>query len=208
MEYLKRISMNKRLLLSAAFIFFISFMGVAQENKFEREINQILSQNLTYSATIRQTGIQGIVLISAKIDELGKIDSLFLIESPDDRLTDVVINAMRALQDKWKTKYLDGRPFDKKYLFHFSFQIGKKTHDIVWERKQVEKLLEKGDDEKALEKLNELIAGDQYSYLLFELRATANRQLGNIEASQEDYIRAKYLKRDLISTITITAIAQ
>jgi predicted Zn-dependent protease len=73
--------------------------------------------------------------------------------------------------------------------------------------KQAEEAISTKNTEEALKLLDQCIALNPYNEIYFSTRSGIHREMGNIEASQMDILRARKLKNELLSYMVISGIS-
>jgi signal transduction histidine kinase len=168
------------------------------------EFIQKISQTLRYPLAARQANIEELVYVSLAIDEFGQLDHFRILQSPNLILEQEVSRSFNLIQKTWKKRYLKDKIPGQEYLVILEFTL---DHNNVLERSlfdQAKKELENENNEEALYLLNQCIDLNPYSEDYFEKRSELQRSMGNLEASQLDFLRARKLKNELITYMIIT----
>lgn len=171
-------------------------------------ITQILSENVRYPSEGLQTQKKGQVLFSIKINEAGMFDSLIILESSDEIFQAEALRALGYLESNWYPGLLEEKPRSRSYLLFFKFDAFLNERNPSELRDHAKNLIRKEKYDKALKLLNELLAENPYVAETFELRWEVYTNLGEVENAQKDYLRAKYLKKEFLSSVEIFAIGR
>lgn len=168
-------------------------------------LNELLSMNLKFPSAELRDQKSARVIISMKIDELGRPDSIFLIEGAAEPFNLEVLRVIDLATASWKPEFLDNRPNGNEYLWVISFKASMDENMILDEFRIVDNLLKKEKFEKAIEFCTEKITGNPYQYLWYEKRAEAHRLAGNDESGQRDFMAAKQVKRKVLAEAEVKA---
>jgi tetratricopeptide (TPR) repeat protein len=168
-------------------------------------LNELLSMNLKFPSAELRDQKSARVIISMKIDESGRPDSIFLIESASELFDAEVLRVIDLATSNWKPDYLESRPPGNEYLWVFSFKASMGENMALNEYQLVDNLLKKEKFDKAIEFCTEKINGNPYQYLWYEKRAEAHRLSGNAESGQRDFMAAKQIKRKVLAEAEVKA---
>lgn len=171
----------------------------------EASIDQILSEKVRYPSEGLQTRQKGQVLFSVKINEAGMFDSLLILESTDNIFTAEAIKALAYLKSNWYPELLEEKPRSKTYLLFFKFDTFLNGRNPSELRDQARNLIKREKYKKALKLLNELSEENPYVPETFELRWEVYTNMGETDHAQKDYLRAKYLKKEFLSSVEVFA---
>jgi tetratricopeptide (TPR) repeat protein len=110
------------------------------------------------------------------------------------------------IQKTWKKRYLKDKMPGQEYLVILEFTHANKNNKALAGSlfDHAKKELENENNEEALNLLNQCIDLNPYREDYFEKRSEVHRSMGNLEASQLDFLRARRLKNELITHIFIT----
>lgn len=168
-------------------------------------LNEFLAMNLKFPKAELRDEKLGRVIISMKIDEIGRPDSIFLIEGAGESFNSEVLRVIDLATANWKPEFLENRPVSNEYLWVISFMATMDGNMFPDEFRVVDNLLKKGKFDKAIEFCTEKIAGNPYQYRWYEKRAEAYRQAGNAESGQRDFMAAKQVKRKVLAEAEVKA---
>jgi tetratricopeptide (TPR) repeat protein len=200
-----------RLKIGVIFIlfFFSSTDLFAQESNTDLQnwtsLNELLAMNLKFPRAELRDEKLGRVIISMKIDEMGRPDSIFLIEGAGESFNAEVLRVIDLATTNWKPEFLENRPAGNEYLWVISFKASMDGNMFPDEFRMVDNLLKKEKFDKAIEFCTEKIAENPYQYLWYEKRADAYRQAGNAESGQRDFMAAKQVKRKVLAEAEVKA---
>ncbi len=193
--------MNCSLLSKILFIpIFLNLAIFTLPQKFD----VMLSQTLKYPREAREQKIEEIVYVSLDIDEVGKMRSFEILQSPNPILYKEVVRSFDLIQKTWKKQLLEEKKFNQKYLVVLEFNLARDyslVHNLF---KQANDAMSVKNQELALSLLDQCISLNPYNEIYFSTRSNLFREMGNLEASQQDFLRARKLKNELLSHIIIT----
>jgi TonB family protein len=86
------------------------------------DISSFLQQNLAYPHDAREADIQGRVIVSFVVDELGNITAVQIYRGVHPLLDKEAIRVVKAMP-KWKPAKLDGRPVKVSYNLPITFKL-------------------------------------------------------------------------------------
>lgn len=197
-------------LFSTLFILFSSISIALSQAEFKadypQKVNEILAKNLKFPAESRQKREGGNILLSIKIDSKGMLDSVFVLEESHAPLMNEVMKSVAILKENWEPEYLEGREFDTKYLLNFNFKSELARGRPISYKTAVSKLIEKEKYQEAMEEIERLIAENPYDPELYFLRSQVYNNTGETTKFQEDFMKTRYLKKEMLSTVIIQAV--
>lgn len=199
--------MKMGVLLSVLFL--CSFGLFAQETASDipisTSLNELLAMNLKFPSAELRDKKSARVIISMKIDQVGRPDSIFLIESASEAFNKEVLRVIDLATINWKPEYLENRPSGNEYLWVISFKAAMGESMITDEFSVVDNFIKKEKYDKAIELCSEKITENPYKYLWYEKRAEAHRLAGNAESGQRDFMAAKQVKRKVLAEAEVKA---
>lgn len=89
---------------------------------FKGNVNQWLSQNLTYPAIAAENDIQGRVLVSFVVEKDGSISNVQLVRSVDPALDREAVNTVKRMP-KWNPGMNDGQPVRVRCTLPVTFRL-------------------------------------------------------------------------------------
>lgn len=197
-------------LFSTLFILFssisITFSQAEFKAEYPQKVNEILAKNLKFPAESRQKREGGNILLSIKIDSKGMLDSVFVLEESHAPLMNEVMKSVAILKENWEPEYLEGREFDTKYLLNFNFKSELARGRPISYKTAVSKLIEKEKYQEAMEEIERLIAENPYDPELYFLRSQVYNNTGETTKFQEDFMKTRYLKKEMLSVVIIQAV--
>ncbi len=111
---------------------------------------------------------EGHVFVSFIISKTGQLDSISVINEPDAMYEDIVIDVFEKSSGLWSPTRFDDLALDKKYVAGFNFTA---TNSVFYKKDKSFHYYKKGNMEKALKLINELIKIDPYDIELYQDRA-------------------------------------
>jgi hypothetical protein len=168
-------------------------------------LNELLAMNLKFPSGELRDGKSARVIISMKINELGRPDSIFLIESASELFNVEVLRVIDLAAANWKPEFLENRPVGNEYLWVISFVASVEETMFSDEFQVVDNLIKREKFEKAIEFCTEKISGNPYQYKWYEKRAETHRLAGNTESGQRDFMAAKQIKRKVLAEAELKA---
>lgn len=161
-------------------------------------LNELVTRNLKFPSGELKDKKSARIIVSMKIGDLGRPDSIFLIEGATEAFNAEVLQIIDLATANWKSEFLENRPAGNEYLWVFTFSASMEGNLANNEYQIADNFLKREKFEKAIEFCSEKIKGNPYQYLWYEKRAEAHRLAGNAEAGQRDYMAAKQIKRKVL----------
>ncbi len=93
-----------------------------QMPSFKGNVNQWLSQNLTYPAVAAENGIQGRVIVSFVVEKDGSISNVQVVRSVDPALDREAVNVVKRMP-KWNPGMNNGQPARVKFTLPVTFKL-------------------------------------------------------------------------------------
>ena len=93
-----------------------------QMPSFKGNVNQWLSQNLTYPAAAAENGIQGKVVVKFVVDEHGNVSDVQVVRSVDPSLDREAVNTVKRMP-KWNPGMQNGQPVKVWYTLPVTFKL-------------------------------------------------------------------------------------
>jgi hypothetical protein len=168
-------------------------------------LNELLAMNLKFPSAELRDEQSARVIISMKINELGRPDSIFLIEGASEPFNLEVLRVVDLATANWKPEFLENRPVGNEYLWVISFTADIEETMFSDEYQVVDNLIKKEKFDKAIEFCTEKISGNPYQYKWYEKRAETHRLAGNTESGQRDFMAAKQIKRKVLAEAELKA---
>jgi hypothetical protein len=168
------------------------------------DIIKFFSENIQYPPNALMDNIEGMVLIGFRITKVGLIDSIQVIKNPNQNLSLEVLRVLDKTNGLWIPTKSNGIPIDKNYIAIFGFFTSTKYHNL---RNKGLNYFKKRDFNKALISINKSLAIDEYDTKLYETRLTIYKNLNDVESIKRDSAKIDYLKRNLITSIYVTAMS-
>lgn len=171
-------------------------------------LNELLSMNLKFPSSELKDEKTTRVILSMKFDNLGRPDSVFLIEGASEAFNQEVIRVVDLATENWKPEFLENRPANEEYLWVISFSADVTNNMSTNDYRLVENLIKKEKFNKAIEYCTKKIAENPYQYFWFEKRSEAYRFLENTIEAQRDYMAAKQIKRKVLAEAEVKVIGR
>lgn len=168
-------------------------------------LNELMAMNLKFPSAELRDEKSARVIISMKIDEMGRPDSIFLIESASESFNLEVLRVVDLATANWKAEFLENRPTGNEYLWVVSFMASIDGNMVPDEYRIADDLLKKEKFDKAIEFCTKKITGNPYQYLWYEKRGEAHRLAGNTESGQRDFMAARQVKRKVLVEAEVKA---
>lgn len=93
-----------------------------QMPSFKGNVNQWLSQNLTYPAVAAENGIQGRVIVNFVVEKDGSISNVQVVRSVDPALDREAVNTVKRMP-KWNPGMNNGQPARVKFTLPVTFKL-------------------------------------------------------------------------------------
>ncbi|MBO4660462.1 MAG: energy transducer TonB [Prevotella sp.] len=93
-----------------------------QMPSFKGNVNQWLSQNLTYPAAAAENGIQGKVVVKFVVDEHGNVSDVQVVRSVDPSLDREAVSTVKRMP-KWNPGMQNGQPVKVWYTLPVTFKL-------------------------------------------------------------------------------------
>lgn len=168
-------------------------------------LDELLAMNLKFPSAELRDEQSARVILSMKINELGRPDSIFLIEGASEPFNLEVLRVVDLATANWKPDFLENRPVGNEYLWVISFTAAMEETMFSDPYQVVDNLIKKEKFDKAIEFCTEKIADNPYQYKWYEKRAEIHRLAGNTESGQRDFIAAKQVKRKVLAEAELKA---
>lgn len=179
-----------------------------QKAKYEEgDHRQLIYETVKYPITAIRANIEGDVILSMRISSAGLMDSLNLVQSPNQLLTYSALTAMEALSGNWTPTVMDDQPISKNYLMVFRFRKYLNSAPVDYVGK-IESFIKKAKFSKALKFAHEAIDDNPFSARLLRLRSIIYKNIERQEDSQNDFNKADLLDREIMSVIDILALGK
>ena len=170
------------------------------------DFEQQLAEQIKYPMDALQEGIEGDVILSLKITELGTLDSLSVVLSPNPLLAKAAINALAQVKGNWSPTQISGINATYNYLVILRFRRFMDAAPPQYDQK-LEKLISKQKWEKALKVVDQWLDEDAYNSLVWSQRSRILKELGDDE-TETALEKAKNLSREFIANVPIVAIGK
>ena len=98
------------------------FTVAEQMPSFKGNVNQWLSQNLTYPAVAAENGIQGRVIVNFVVEKDGSISNVQVVRSVDPALDKEAVSVVKRMP-KWNPGMNNGQPARVKFTLPVTFKL-------------------------------------------------------------------------------------
>lgn len=180
------------------------FLGIgstfAQDSDSRREMNRFLSKNLMYPTELRQSGAQGIVVVSVEVDQRGFMTEEYEILSGEVAFNEEIERVMKLLKDNWNPAYVEDKSDDNEYLMSFEFKLS--TADGFPPNPFLTSS-QKKTGISPLEAVNQALKENPFSPKLYKDRAEILDIEGQELLSEMDLNQAKFLKNKMLTEVVI-----
>ncbi len=140
----------------------------------------------------------GNVFVSFIISKTGQLDSISVINEPNAMYEEMVINAFKRSSGLWSPTRFDDLALDKKYVAGFNFTV---TNSIFYKKDESFRYYKKGNMEKALNLINEVIKIDPYDIELYLDRALIYKKQSRHDLEILDLAKCNELNNNLLFDI-------
>jgi tetratricopeptide (TPR) repeat protein len=144
----------------------------------------------------------GNVFVSFIISKTGQIDSISVINEPNAMYEEIVINAFNKSSGLWSPTRFDDLALDKKYVAGFNFTV---TNSVFYKKDKSFQYYKKGNMEKALKLINEVLKMDPYDIELYRDRALIYRKQDRHDLEILDLAKCYELNNNLLFDIWFQA---
>jgi len=144
------------------------------------------------------------VLVSFIIKVDGTLDSVKVVSSPDKQASLESLNALEESNGLWNPTKINGVPINKRYIASFKYVTSTKYSGS---KKKVEKLIEKGDYDKALKIINEGLTLNEYDKDLYQLRSVIFKKQNETDLLNNDLQKIEIINKDLLINMIISVVA-
>ena len=141
------------------------------------------------------------VIVSFIIKVDGTLDSVKVVSSPDKQASLEALNALEESNGLWNPTKINGVPINKRYIASFKYVTSTKFSDS---KKKVEKLIEKGDYDKALKIINEGLTFNEYDKDLYQLRSVIYKKQNETDLLNNDLQKIEIINKDLLINMIIS----
>lgn len=193
--------MNFRKLLGTSILLIVSFANLAKAQSLE----EFILTNLTYPSEARLEGIEGRVILSLELTDEGFPNTIFLIESASDVLTNESLKVTNRLVKNWDPSFLENDSMEDDPYLVFNYWLDKGNQEFSIIKTKVERMITKQNYKKALDLINQEIELNPYEIQAYVLRAEIYRQTGLTEDFQRDYMTSKQLGKKILLNAEIIA---
>lgn len=188
--------------------FFISLQAIAQEESPfnfsgpKVTVEGVLSEIIRYPKGATYSRREGRVVYQVKIDSLGNIESLSLIEESHPVFSEEALKAVKYLQASWYPELLGLKTPDGEYLVVLSFSNLNVQMDPAVRLAQANRYIDKGKPEKAIATLNLLIEDYPYGKEYYETRAKAFARIRSEKEFKKDAEKIINLEKTVLANLT------
>jgi tetratricopeptide (TPR) repeat protein len=144
----------------------------------------------------------GNVFVSFIISKTGQLDSISIINEPNEMYEEMVINAFKKSSGLWSPTRFDDLALDKKYVAGFNFAV---TNSVFYKKDKSFQYYKKGNMEKALKLINEVIKIDPYDIELYLDRALIYKKQSRHDLEILDLAKCYELNNNLLFDIWFEA---
>jgi TonB family protein len=93
-----------------------------QMPEFDGDLNTYIAKNLQYPASSRDKGIEGRVIAQFIVRKDGSIDSINILSSPDQAMSDEVVRVISNMP-KWKPGSQNRKPVNVRFTLPVTFKL-------------------------------------------------------------------------------------
>ena len=147
--------------------------------------------------------IDGNVFVSFVVDKTGQIDSVRILNEPNEMFTNEVLNALDKSSGLWMPTMFDGIALYKRYISAFNFTA---SNAFQYKKDKSFRYFKRGNFTKALTLINEAIKLDPYDIELYQARALIYKKQMKHDLELKDLARCFELNRDILVDIWISSI--
>ena len=144
----------------------------------------------------------GNVFVSFIISKTGQIDSISVINEPNVMYENIVIGAFENSSGLWSPTRFDNLALDKKYVAGFNFTV---TNSFFYKKDKSFSYYRKGNMEKALKLINEVLKMDPYDIELYWDRALIYKKQNRHDLESLDIAKCYELNNNLLFDIWFQA---
>ncbi len=144
----------------------------------------------------------GNVFVSFIITKTGQIDSINILNEPQAFYEDLVISAFEKSSGLWSPTRFDDLALDKKYVAGFNFTV---TNSAFYKKDKSFQYYKKGNMDKALKLINEVIKIDPYDIELYLDRAQIYKKQSRHDLEILDLAKCYELNNNLLFDIWFQA---
>ncbi len=194
-------------MLNIRFLFAVVFVALMLSNISafgQKKIEIQLSQTLKYPLKARENKVEEVIYVHLDIDQEGEMKSFEILQSPNAILFKEVARSFGLIQKSWKKEFLEDRKLGQKYLVILEFSLGGHHSQASSLFEKAKEAIALGKKEEGLSLLDQCVELNPYNERYLSTRSNLNREMGKIEASQLDFMRAKKLKNELLCHLYIT----
>jgi TonB family protein len=166
------------------------------------DLETLLVETTEYPEGALKARVDGDVILRARINKLGKLDSITVISTPDASLSKSAYEALQALSNPWRPTFVNKRAIDKEYLVGFRFRIYPDGNPPKY-KSHIDRFVKKNKFSKVLKFCNDAILDNPYDFDTYKTRALSKEKLGDIAGSAEDTRTYRKLYQEVLSTIDI-----
>ncbi|MBK6281339.1 MAG: TonB family protein [Draconibacterium sp.] len=148
----------------------VDLVNIEHAKLIDADVQQFFASNTSYPQKAAINEIEGNVVVSFIISKNGQIDSIQIVNNPNNILAVEVLVALEKSYGLWIPCKVNGNAVDKKYLGCFKFLMSKASVFTDNRNKGI-KNLQKGDYEKSLKYINKALTIDEYNSELYQARA-------------------------------------
>ncbi|MEM9340898.1 MAG: hypothetical protein AAGA66_19340, partial [Bacteroidota bacterium] len=177
-----------------------SFLKASLKNG--EKLSGYLSKRLVFEKEAARSKTTGQLVIDFRINRLGRIDSINVIEFPHESLAKQAVDVLLTTKNSWQATTCDSSTIDHVYkiVIEYVWKSGdeKYVDPVVRIKKKVDKAMKKEAYQKAMEWINSAIALDEYDPSLFRRRAKIFERLDDSASAKTDIETSKRLKNMLL----------
>lgn len=166
------------------------------------ELGPKLLSETVYPEGALKAGIEGDVLLRVRINQVGKLDSIIIISTPDIALSKSAFEVVENLQNSWQPTRVNKLAIDKEYLVAFRFRIYKDGNPPEYQR-DIDRFVKKNKFTKVLKFCNDAILDNPYNFKTYKVRAVSKEKLGDIAGSKEDLKTYHKLYQEILASVDI-----
>ncbi len=183
----------------------VDLVNIEHAKLIDADVQQFFASNTSYPQKAAINEIEGNVVVSFIISKNGQIDSIQIVNNPNNILAVEVLVALEKSYGLWIPCKVNGNAVDKKYLGCFKFLMSKASVFTDNRNKGI-KNLQKGDYEKSLKYINKALTIDEYNSELYQARANVYLKMNENELAQKDLAKFKDLKDNLLIDVMFSIV--
>lgn len=183
----------------------VDLVNIENAKIIDVDVQQFFASNASYPQRAAVSEIEGNVVVSFIIRQDGQLDSIQIINNPNNILAVGVLVAFEKSYGLWIPCKVNGNAIDKKYLGCFKYLMNNASV-LAENRSKGIKSLQKGEYEKSLKYINKALTIDEYNPELYQARANVYLKMNENELAQQDLAKFKELKDNLLIDVMFSIV--